>query len=1010
MKNQLTATTPLLRYGLGTALLLSTLWACNPNPGPHPGEQAIAISAEERAESNPEIRLRQELEMLRNPATGQIPKNIRALELAEANRMPLKGEIMPMAANAYVFQGPANIGGRTRAIAYDVRYNGTSNRVILAGGVSGGMFRSADGGLTWARVSSLNNIHSVTCVAQDPRPGFQDTWYYGTGEGIGNSASADGAFYFGFGIYKSTDNGLTWNQLASTTNGSITAFDNRYDLVTRIAVDPTNGEVYAAAFNTINRSSNGGTSWTGELGAFAGNTAGVTDVLVTSTGIVYAAIPGNGGAAAEHQGIWKKQNGTWTRIAQGGSPSWFNSGNSLGRIVLAAAPSNQNLIYVLYDNGVSSNCTTPAKEAELGLYDNASQTWTDLSANLPDEPGCSEGNDPFAVQGGYDLALAVKPDNPNVVLLGGVNAFRSTDGFTSTANTIRIAGYSNASGYGFFQASHPDIHCFTFAPNNPNIFLMGTDGGISEADISVTPVSFTERNTNFNTLQYYYADIDPTTGSQRYLGGTQDNGSVYRNANSNNHLGVLQGDGCSVGISAGNSVHYVSTQQGSVFRRNSNLAAGFINARLTPANLSSSRLFVTLFHLDPDNTTTLYYADHNKLYRNGRADTVTLDAVAADRMQEVTGVATTLGNEGLRSFATNRGAYNSASSVLYFGTNAGKIFRLSDPRNCPTGTLPEQINAGAGMPAGATVIGLAVNPRNADTVVAVFSNYSVTSIWFCGNALSGSPTWTAIEGNLQTPSIRSATIVVAGAQVEYYVGTSTGLYSTIALNGNSTTWLKEGADVIGNAVVSDIAYRPTDNRLLIATHGNGLFTTDVVLPVRLGSFAGKIVQDKAELFWHTYQEVNNKGFDVERSDDGLRFRSVGFVPATTQVSARNNYRFTDPGKLQAVQYYRLKQVDKDGSFEYSTIIKLSKLKAAGSLKSVVNPLAGNLIYTWDELPAEGYEIRLIDAGGRLVYQQKMAAGSATTQQLNIAHLPNGSYRVQWMGKGLAETRQVIKRQ
>jgi hypothetical protein len=420
-------------------------------------------------------------------------------------------------------------------------------------------------------------------------------------------------------------------------------------------------------------------------------------------------------------------------------------------------------------------------------------------------------------------------------------------------------------------------------------------------------------------------------------------------------------------------------------------------------------LFVTLFHLDPDNSTTLYYADHNKLYRNGRADTVTLDAQAANRMQEVTGVASAIGNEGLRSFATNRGVYNAATSVLFFGTNAGKVFRLSDPRNCPAGTLPVQINAGAGMPNG-TITGLAVNPRNADTLLAVYSNYGVTSIWFCGNALSETPTWTAVEGNLQTPSIRSAAIVVAGGQVEYYLGTSTGLYSTIALNGNSTTWLKEGADVIGNAVVVDIAHRPADNRMLVATHGNGLFTTDVVLPVRLGSFAGKIVHDKAELFWHTYQEVNNKGFDIERSDDGLRYRSIGFVPAVTQVASRNSYNFTDPGKLQAVQYYRLKQIDKDGSFTYSTVVKLSKLKAAGSLKSIVNPVAGNLIYTWDELPAEGYEVRLIDAAGRLVFQQKMAAGNATTQNVNIAHLPNGSYRVQWIGKGLADTRQVITRQ
>ena len=140
------------------------------------------INLSEKAENNWERRAKEEFDMLKNPVTGKIPDGIRRAELLEAATIPLKEEVSLMGGNAYSFQGPNNLGGRCRAVAYDVRFNGAGNRVVLAGGVSGGMFRSTDAGANWTRVSSLNSIHSVTAVAQDPRPGFQDTWYFGTGE------------------------------------------------------------------------------------------------------------------------------------------------------------------------------------------------------------------------------------------------------------------------------------------------------------------------------------------------------------------------------------------------------------------------------------------------------------------------------------------------------------------------------------------------------------------------------------------------------------------------------------------------------------------------------------------------------------------------------------------------------------------------------------------------------------------------------------------------------------
>ena len=79
--------------------------------------------------------------------------------------------------------GPIDVGGRTRALAVDV----TNPNTILAGGVSGGMWKSTDKGATWQMKSTTSQVLSVTSLAQDPRPGNTNTWYYASGEYRGSA-------------------------------------------------------------------------------------------------------------------------------------------------------------------------------------------------------------------------------------------------------------------------------------------------------------------------------------------------------------------------------------------------------------------------------------------------------------------------------------------------------------------------------------------------------------------------------------------------------------------------------------------------------------------------------------------------------------------------------------------------------------------------------------------------------------------------------------------------------
>ncbi|MBM2841673.1 MAG: hypothetical protein HW412_2201, partial [Bacteroidetes bacterium] len=437
-----------------------------------------------------------EFDMLKDPRTGRIPIGIRDREIALARTLPtredvraLRGDIL----NTYTVLGPGNLGGRTRAFAYDK----LSASIMLSGGVSSGIFRSTNGGASWTNVTPADEIHNVTALAQDPRAGFESTWYYATGESFGNSASLPGSFYFGHGMYKSTDNGLTWSKLTAYNTGTLEGFDSRRDFCHRIAINPTTGHIYAAVTNNIVRSTDGGTTWTGTPGVLGKSgsfsSAEVTDIICTSTGRLYAAFSGIAGnstptgtpPSTDLDGVWTSTTGaalSWTKIAGSGSattPPGWNAAGIYRRVVLALAPSNEDILYVLYDNLVVSDCAgVPAPEADFFKWVQSTSTWTDRSANMPNEPGCSNGNDPFAIQGGYDIAIAVKPDDENFVLIGGTNAYRSTDGFATTTATTRIGGYAGTGGYTEYTGHHPDIHVFRFHPTTPTTMVCGSDGGI----------------------------------------------------------------------------------------------------------------------------------------------------------------------------------------------------------------------------------------------------------------------------------------------------------------------------------------------------------------------------------------------------------------------------------------------------------------------------------------------------------------------------------------------------
>ena len=218
-----------------------------------------------------------ERQLLINPTTGEIPTNIRVKELGFAAKSYQKQLL-----NGQRFQrsnskgsaslqslswnqvGPNNFGGRTRAVVMDVR----DENIMIAGGVSGGTWRTIDQGQNWFSTSLAEDIQSVTAITQNVKLRQEDIWYYGTGELVGNSSRAPGAPFRGDGIFKSLDNGVSWRPLTSTQTNSPGLFNSPFQYVWDITTNPngTDDEVLAAVYGGIVRSTDGGENWTTVLG------------------------------------------------------------------------------------------------------------------------------------------------------------------------------------------------------------------------------------------------------------------------------------------------------------------------------------------------------------------------------------------------------------------------------------------------------------------------------------------------------------------------------------------------------------------------------------------------------------------------------------------------------------------------------------------------------------------------------------------------------------------------
>ena len=274
-----------------------------------------------------------------------------------------------------------------------------------------------------------------------------------------------------------------------------------------------------------------------------------------------------------------------------------------------------------------------------------------------------------------------------------------------------------------------------------------------------------------------------------------------------------------------------------------------------------------------------------------------------------------------------------------------------------------------------------------------------------------------LVGSYQGTDFNANTVYGAMGALQYYNGTLVGLGDDVADQAVSgPEALSEMSALIPNLTTSfPVSFThcaggsPTDNHLWAGILAYG---TNVILPIELKSFGVKAINNTiAGLHWATASENNSDFFSIERSIDQENFIEIGQVQASGYTSTENEYTFEDLTPHPGMNYYRLRQVDGDGSYEYSNVKAITITKQADFLVSELypNPTNDHFSFAVTLGATDSYSMRIYNYTGQLVYEELFAmdATSTTEQHINTSELSKGLYFVKFTSEGEEFTRKLL---
>ena len=180
-----------------------------------------------------------------------------------------------------------------------------------------------------------------------------------------------------------------------------------------------------------------------------------------------------------------------------------------------------------------------------------------------------------------------------------------------------------------------------------------------------------------------------------------------------------------------------------------------------------------------------------------------------------------------------------------------------------------------------------------------------------------------------------------------------------------------------------------------SSFGAGIPASQGVLPIELLSFTGKLQNENVKLNWSTSFEQNNKGFEIERSLDGINFRKIGFVAGAGNSNSTRNYSFTDPQRAVEFNYYRLKLVDIDNTFDYSDVVLVKNAFGKQDVYMAGNPITNSINIQFAKTPNGKVAVSIYDMKGSKIYDMIYNNYTQTSLKINTANklLAHGVYSV-----------------
>lgn len=695
--------------------------------------------------------------------------------------------------SAWAERGPNNVAGRTRALVWDP--NDATGKKVWAGGVTGGLWYNNDITSTSSQWQSVNDFWdniAITCIAFDPIN--SQIMYVGTGEGFGASASR------GAGIWKSTNAGSTWARLASTTNfyyvNDLVVRNESNTSVVYAAVDGNfyNGAWHGAADAGLQRSTNGGLTWTQVLPNTPSSSINfvASDIEIGANNRIWIGSKASPYGATDKGGgyILYSDNGTTWTTAYSATVS-----NGDGRVELACAPSNANYVYALIENQNQIH--------EIKKTTNGGSSWTSLSEPNDDDLGIPS-TDFSRGQAWYDLIAAVDPNDPNKVIVGAINAHMSTNGGTSWS---QISKWSNNSNMGSqpYSYIHADHHNIVFKPGSSSEVIFGTDGGVSWtnnlANAAISAV-FQDRNNGYNVTQFYAGGLNPLAGSNIMVAGAQDNGSQrYSSTGVNSTTEISGGDGAYCFIDQTDGIGVVTSYVYNNYYYHNNSGANYVRKII---DNSDAGMFINPADLDDANNILYTSLRAGEIYKlsNYNLSSYSLDSIL------ITGL-------GGMPTAIKVSPFSSSANV-YVGDVSGNLVKI----NNANGSNPTFTNLTATAFPNGTISSIEFGTSESEIIVT-FKNYGVTSVYYSSN---GGTTWASKEGNLPDMPVRWALINPNNTD-EVILATEVGVWATTNFSATSPSWTPSNSG-LANVRVDMLQYRSSDNTVMAITHGRGVFTSN----------------------------------------------------------------------------------------------------------------------------------------------------------------------------------------